>query len=188
MPVICPCVSLVVRPYFCTLRPRRVVLNVQKYGRTTKLTHGQITGINATVDVCYEVFIIFCVKSARFVDQLVIEPGSFSGGGDSGSLIVTDDQNKNPVGLLFAGSSTQTIANRIDLVLNNFGVHVDGGAPPPPPAPVTDVAVTSVTAPAAVTQGVTRSEEHTSELQSLAYLVCRLLLEKKKKIKHSLHS
>src|SRR5687767_15458579 len=29
-----------------------------------------------------------------------------------------------------------------------------------------------------------RSEEHTSELQSLAYLVCRLLLEKKKKNKH----
>src|SRR3989441_1570689 len=27
---------------------------------------------------------------------------------------------------------------------------------------------------------VKRSEEHTSELQSLAYLVCRLLLEKKK--------
>src|SRR2546425_7958061 len=30
-----------------------------------------------------------------------------------------------------------------------------------------------------------RSEEHTSELQSLAYLVCRLLLEKKKK--HAAH-
>src|SRR2546425_3459076 len=29
-----------------------------------------------------------------------------------------------------------------------------------------------------------RSEEHTSELQSLAYLVCRLLLEKKKKIEN----
>src|SRR5687767_15379681 len=28
-----------------------------------------------------------------------------------------------------------------------------------------------------------RSEEHTSELQSLAYLVCRLLLEKKKQTK-----
>src|SRR2546423_4864906 len=27
-----------------------------------------------------------------------------------------------------------------------------------------------------------RSEEHTSELQSLAYLVCRLLLEKKTKV------
>src|SRR2546425_4729521 len=31
------------------------------------------------------------------------------------------------------------------------------------------------------TSGAVRSEEHTSELQSLAYLVCRLLLEKKKK-------
>src|SRR2546425_6880564 len=29
-----------------------------------------------------------------------------------------------------------------------------------------------------------RSEEHTSELQSLAYLVCRLLLEKKKTSAH----
>src|SRR5205823_8452293 len=33
----------------------------------------------------------------------------------------------------------------------------------------------------AVGSGRLRSEEHTSELQSLAYLVCRLLLEKKKK-------
>src|SRR5437879_8989150 len=36
----------------------------------------------------------------------------------------------------------------------------------------------------------TRSEEHTSELQSPMYLVCRLLLEKKKKkniYKHKLH-
>src|SRR2546425_6300018 len=32
---------------------------------------------------------------------------------------------------------------------------------------------------------IQRSEEHTSELQSLAYLVCRLLLEKKKKKKHN---
>src|SRR2546425_4233852 len=31
---------------------------------------------------------------------------------------------------------------------------------------------------------LTRSEEHTSELQSLAYLVCRLLLEKKKILRH----
>src|SRR5687767_15778417 len=30
-----------------------------------------------------------------------------------------------------------------------------------------------------------RSEEHTSELQSLAYLVCRLLLEKKKIVNHT---
>src|SRR2546425_5508505 len=33
-----------------------------------------------------------------------------------------------------------------------------------------------------------RSEEHTSELQSLAYLVCRLLLEKKKKKRKQPHT
>src|SRR3712207_7545588 len=35
-------------------------------------------------------------------------------------------------------------------------------------------------------RGQTRSEEHTSELQSRQYLVCRLLLEKKKKLKASI--
>src|SRR5712672_4299208 len=35
--------------------------------------------------------------------------------------------------------------------------------------------------PHLVPSASSRSEEHTSELQSLAYLVCRLLLEKKKK-------
>src|SRR2546430_12625122 len=34
-----------------------------------------------------------------------------------------------------------------------------------------------------VSNGVSRSEEHTSELQSQSNLVCRLLLEKKKKKK-----
>src|SRR6476660_10375157 len=33
-----------------------------------------------------------------------------------------------------------------------------------------------------------RSEEHTSELQSPDHLVCRLLLEKKKKQKHTTHT
>src|SRR2546427_1718627 len=36
-------------------------------------------------------------------------------------------------------------------------------------------------ATAAIIQATTRSEEHTSELQSQSNLVCRLLLEKKKK-------
>src|SRR5262245_64978072 len=35
-------------------------------------------------------------------------------------------------------------------------------------------------------QRTARSEEHTSELQSLRHLVCRLLLEKKKRLKQSL--
>ena len=64
-------------------------------------------------------------------------------------MIVTDDGNNNPVGLLFAGSSSHTIANRIDLVLAKFGVTIDGAAV----TPVTDVAVTEVSAPASVVQG-----------------------------------
>src|ERR1039458_10841655 len=47
-----------------------------------------------------------------------------------------------------------------------------------------DDAVTgSVDRPSCVTDYPSRSEEHTSELQSLRHLVCRLLLEKKKKDK-----
>src|SRR3712207_6938422 len=44
---------------------------------------------------------------------------------------------------------------------------------------------------ATTTESLTRSEEHTSELQSRQYLVCRLLLEKKKLLpyaKASLHT
>src|SRR2546425_8483797 len=43
-----------------------------------------------------------------------------------------------------------------------------------------DVATDARTQPFLDAGRATRSEEHTSELQSLAYLVCRLLLEKKK--------
>src|SRR3712207_7517868 len=43
-------------------------------------------------------------------------------------------------------------------------------------------AVAAVEEPGAVRLALKRSEEHTSELQSRQYLVCRLLLEKKKKI------
>src|SRR3989442_9414581 len=39
----------------------------------------------------------------------------------------------------------------------------------------------------AVSRRVTRSEEHTSELQSRPHLVCRLLLEKKKKNNNTNH-
>src|SRR3712207_8432596 len=43
-------------------------------------------------------------------------------------------------------------------------------------------------APSVSTRSRSRSEEHTSELQSRQYLVCRLLLEKKKKTKIQLYS
>jgi len=94
---------------------------VQKYGRTTGLTKGSVAGMNATVNVGYDSGV------AKFVGQLLIWRGrSFSAGGDSGSLIVTDDENCNPVGLLFAGSNLYTIANPIDDVLSAFDVSIDG--------------------------------------------------------------
>src|SRR3989441_3220427 len=52
-------------------------------------------------------------------------------------------------------------------------------APVTTPTPVT--ATRAIARPARRAASRSRSEEHTSELQSLAYLVCRLLLEKKKK-------
>lgn len=97
---------------------------VQKYGRTTALTQGTITGVNATVKVSYSHGV------ARFVGQILISPGSFSAAGDSGSLVVTQSGDY-PVGLLFAGSSSVTIANNINDVLTAFGglgyqIAIDG--------------------------------------------------------------
>ena len=99
---------------------------VMKFGRTTGFTKGRIYAINATVNVGYDGGV------ARFVGQIIITPGSFSAGGDSGSLIVADGKGRNnsdkgkPVGLLFAGSSSYTVANPIYDVLDAFGVTIDG--------------------------------------------------------------
>ena len=98
-------------------------LSVQKFGRTTGHTVGRVTGINATIDVGYR------TGKARFEGQIVITGSGFSAGGDSGSLIVTKGllmADRRPVGLLFAGTSTTTIANPIDLVLDRFDVRIDG--------------------------------------------------------------
>jgi hypothetical protein len=100
-------------------------MQVKKCGRTTGCTNGSIQGLNATVSVGYDAGV------ARFVNQIIISgQGNFSAPGDSGSLIVMDSTNplddKRPVGLLFAGSDTVTVANPIDAVLSAFGVTIDG--------------------------------------------------------------
>ena len=106
-----------------TTTPAVPGLQVQKYGRTTAWTTGTVDSVNATVWVRYD------RGTVLFVEQIMITPGDFSAGGDSGSLIVTynpDNSNeKSPVGLLFAGSDTLTIANPIDAVLDRFGVTID---------------------------------------------------------------
>ena len=96
---------------------------VQKYGRTTGHTTGKISGLNASVNVGFR------DGTARFTGQIVINQVGFSGPGDSGSLIVTagsEREARRPVGLLFAGSETSTLANPIDLVLDHFDVEIDG--------------------------------------------------------------
>lgn len=99
-------------------------MKVKKFGRTTSQTKGQVAAIQGTFNVGYDAGV------ARFVNQIVISPGTFSAGGDSGSLIVTDSKNsaadRIPVGLLFAGSPSYTIANPINAVLAEFGVSIDG--------------------------------------------------------------
>src|SRR2546425_6122270 len=54
--------------------------------------------------------------------------------------------------------------------------------PSSPPLPSSTPADPDSAATVAAAVQALQSEEHTSELQSLAYLVCRLLLEKKKNI------
>ncbi|MHC4519282.1 MAG: fibronectin type III domain-containing protein [Planctomycetota bacterium] len=97
-------------------------MSVQKYGRTTGPTSGEVAGINASVRVWYS------RGFAIFVDQIMITPGTFSAGGDSGSLIVVENgaDDRSPVGPLFAGSSTATFANPIDDVLSDLNVTIDG--------------------------------------------------------------
>lgn len=102
--------------------PASIGQKVQKYGRTTALTKGTVRGINAIVNVGYD------AGTARFVQQiLVYSSKTFIRAGDSGSLLVTDP-GKNPVGLLFAGTSNGkwAIANPIGPVLDAFGVAIDG--------------------------------------------------------------
>ncbi|AIW15739.1 hypothetical protein VITU102760_00925 [Vibrio tubiashii] len=124
-----------------TVNEAVIGMSVKKYGRTTGFTQGTVDAINASVNVCYEGSST-CTKLALFVGQIVVTPGTFSAGGDSGSLIVSSNGN-NPVGLLFAGSSSHTIASPIEPVLVRFGVSIDSDAPPPPPPPSGDFSLTA---------------------------------------------
>jgi hypothetical protein len=93
---------------------------VTKSGRTTQVTSGRITGIAVTVRVNYN------GRVANFQDQIAITgtSGFFSLGGDSGSLVVKRDNNRQPVGLLFAGGGGTTFANRIDRVLDALDIKL----------------------------------------------------------------
>lgn len=124
-----------------------VGMAVQKFGRTTGHTNGTIQATNVTISVCFEPRGPFgCGAAATFTGQFEVQAssGDFSAGGDSGSLIVTNDGNRNPVGLLFAGGGASTFANPIGPVLDRFNVTIDtesggggGGENNPPSASFT---------------------------------------------------
>jgi len=99
-----------------------VGLAVEKSGRTTGTTKGTIGSIHTSVNVQYQ---IRCGQGKKYVisytNQVVVNSTSFSAGGDSGSLIVTNNSCHQPVALLFAGSSSDTIANPIGEVLSKLG-------------------------------------------------------------------
>ncbi|MGH8244931.1 MAG: hypothetical protein ACREUU_00705, partial [Gammaproteobacteria bacterium] len=102
-------------------------LAVKKSGRTTGLTSSTVTSINTDVRVQYQKG---CGKGKKFTvtfnDQVVIGGSGFSAGGDSGSLIVTNNACAQPVALLYAGSSTSTIGNPIGEVLTQVGAALGG--------------------------------------------------------------
>jgi hypothetical protein len=101
-----------------TVAAPSVGMAVQKSGRTTGHTTGTIGSTNTSVKVQYQ---IQCGKGKKYTvsytNQVLINSSTFSAGGDSGSLILTNTSCAHPVALLFAGSSSTTIGNPISDVL-----------------------------------------------------------------------
>ena len=85
----------------------------KKSGRTTAVTQGTVIATDAAVSVNYG------GKTATFEDQLLYT--AMSEGGDSGSVLVSE--NNRIVGLLFAGSDTVTIVNKISNVVDALGLE-----------------------------------------------------------------
>ena len=88
---------------------------IQKSGRTTEYTTGTIDQVDVTVNVQYG-----GGQIGRFTDQLLAGP--MSQGGDSGSAVL--DNDKNLLGLLFAGSDSTTIINRMENVFSALGLSL----------------------------------------------------------------
>ena len=86
---------------------------IKKSGRTTGFTTGELQQVDVTVNVQYG-----AGRIALFGDQVMAGP--MSQGGDSGSAVL--DENNRRMGLLFAGSESTTIINRIEHVFSALGL------------------------------------------------------------------
>jgi hypothetical protein len=94
---------------------------IAKSGRSTGLTCSTVeaTNISTSVDYTTNCDGTGTKFTINYVNQIGVIGGDFSGEGDSGSLIVTQD-TATPVALLYAGSNTDTVGNPVADVLNFF--------------------------------------------------------------------
>lgn len=82
---------------------------IKKSGRTTEVTHGTVLDTEGAAKVDYGSHGV-----AMFENQIITT--KIAEGGDSGSLVLND--RNEIVGLLFAGSNTMTIVNKISNVID----------------------------------------------------------------------
>ena len=94
-----------------------VGLAVKKNGRTTGTTHGEISQVDVAVNVN-----MGNNRVALFVDQLIVEKQGMCAGGDSGSAVLTEDNEI--VGLLYAGSDTTMVACKFSNVREALGIDI----------------------------------------------------------------
>jgi hypothetical protein len=87
---------------------------LQKTGRTTGFTTGEVTAVNATVDVIYP------PGNARFALQILTS--KMSDNGDSGSLVCNVDGTG--IGMLFAGSTVDTVVSPLNFVEGALSVRI----------------------------------------------------------------
>jgi hypothetical protein len=102
---------------FGTARHKEIV---SKVGRTTGLTHGEVTAVGTIVSQ-----VGYGSKEAWFRGSIEISNVgaiAFSDGGDSGSVIV--NASGEIVGLLYAGNGSQTYACPIDAVAKALNVSL----------------------------------------------------------------
>jgi hypothetical protein len=94
-----------------------VGLSVAKSGRTTGLTCSTVGAIGVSTKVQYQTGCgTGTTFSVTYQNQVSVSGGTFSGQGDSGSLIVSQ-ATADPVALLYAGSDTDTVGNPVHDVL-----------------------------------------------------------------------
>ncbi|MBI3119346.1 MAG: hypothetical protein HYZ00_11700 [Candidatus Hydrogenedentes bacterium] len=137
---------------------------VKKSGRTSGLTRGSVVGLDATISVSYSDECAGNSFVTTFNGQILVSPGRFLKGGDSGSLMVEDvASTPRAVGLLYAGSTRIAVAAPIDDALNAFGVTLVGA----PSASASSTEATGSTSETAVQRAARAKAAHAAELASI---------------------